>query len=191
PTHSHRWTVYLKGLQDEDIAYFIDRVGCCRLFIFQVEFKLHESFESPNRVIRIPPFRVTETGWGEFEIGIKIWFTDPNLKPLSFLHMLQLYHKDDNPLKLSNVVSEHYEELEFHTPSPDLKDALLAHPWEDLAKKTPNDRFGLEAQEKEQKVLQDKLEKILAEYEIIKQATPQLESELREAYEDLKQISQS
>ncbi len=121
---------------------------------------------------------------------------------MSFQHLLQLYHKDDNPLKLPNVVSEHYEEVEFHTPSPDLKDALLANVWDDLPKKSPNDRFGkmieyifwyllgMEAQEKEQKFYQEKLEKILAEYEIIKQGTPRLEIELREAYEDLKALSQ-
>jgi hypothetical protein len=89
--------------------------------------------------------------------------------------MLQLYFKDENPLKLTDVVSEHYEELEFHNPSQDLSDALLSHPWEDLEKPHPNPRFNAEEQEKEQKALQEGLEKLLAEYEITKHRIPKLE----------------
>jgi hypothetical protein len=96
--------------------------------------------------------------------------------------MLQLYFKDDNPLKLTKVISEHYEELEFHNPSQDLSDALLSHPWEDLEKPSPNPRFNPEEQEKEQKALQEGLEKLLAEYEITKQRIPKLE-QVRCAFE--------
>jgi YEATS domain-containing protein 4 len=41
PSHSFIWTVYLRGVDGEDISYFIDKV----------EFKLHESFASPIRGI--------------------------------------------------------------------------------------------------------------------------------------------
>ena len=68
---------------------------------------------------------MTETGWGEFAIQIVIHFIDINEKPITLTHMLQLYFKDDNPLKLTDVISENYEELEFHNPSQDLSDALL------------------------------------------------------------------
>ena len=30
-----------------------------------------------------PPYEVTETGWGEFEVIIKIYFSDPNERPVS------------------------------------------------------------------------------------------------------------
>lgn len=43
PSHSHIWTVYLRGRDDEDISYFIDKV----------EFKLHESFAAPVRGIHL------------------------------------------------------------------------------------------------------------------------------------------
>lgn len=118
---------------------------------------------------------MTETGWGEFAIQIVIHFIDINEKPITLTHMLQLYFKDDNPLKLTDVISENYEELEFHNPSQDLSDALLSHPWEDLEKPRPNPRFNPEEQDKEHKSLQEALEKILAEYEITKQRIPQLE----------------
>lgn len=32
-----------------------------------------------------PPYEITETGWGEFEIIIKIFFIDPNERSVSIL----------------------------------------------------------------------------------------------------------
>lgn len=37
--HTHKWTVYVRGFNNEDISYYIRRVT----------FKLHESFAEPNR----------------------------------------------------------------------------------------------------------------------------------------------
>lgn len=37
------------------------------------------------------PFEINQTGWGEFEIGIKIHFIDPAEKPVDFIHFLKLY----------------------------------------------------------------------------------------------------
>lgn len=36
----------------------------------QVTFTLHPSFKNPVRVKEVPPYEVTESGWGEFDIGI-------------------------------------------------------------------------------------------------------------------------
>lgn len=33
-------------------------------------------------VVTKPPYEITETGWGEFEIIIKIFFIDPNERPV-------------------------------------------------------------------------------------------------------------
>ena len=41
---------------------------------------MHDFF---NAVLTSPPFEVHETGWGEFEIQIKIFFTDTTEKPVS------------------------------------------------------------------------------------------------------------
>ncbi len=38
-----------------------------------------------------PPFEVTETGWGEFEIAIHIQFHDPLQPPVSVVHLLKLH----------------------------------------------------------------------------------------------------
>ena len=37
----------------------------------------------PTTVVVKPPYEVTESGWGEFEVIIKIYFNDPNEKPVS------------------------------------------------------------------------------------------------------------
>ena len=60
--HSHRWTVYVRDPENKDLSHVVDKVV----------FKLHDSFEKPVRVVEAPPFELTETGWGEFEIGITV-----------------------------------------------------------------------------------------------------------------------
>ena len=42
-------------------------------------------------VVTKPPFEVTETGWGEFEIAIKIYFHDPNERPVSTLYSAHIF----------------------------------------------------------------------------------------------------
>nr|CAD7257978.1 unnamed protein product [Timema shepardi] len=71
--HTHQWTVYVKPYHNEDMSAYVKKV----------HFKLHESYADPNRIIMKPPYEVTETGWGEFEIVIKIYFHDPNERPTS------------------------------------------------------------------------------------------------------------
>jgi len=64
------------------------------------------------KVVDSFPFEVSETGWGEFEILIKLYFQDPSEKHLSFFHQLQLYPKDDTNLQGKKpVLSDHYDEL--------------------------------------------------------------------------------
>ena len=64
--HSHRWTVYFRGHDGEDVTHAVKRVV----------FALHPSFKEAVRVLEHPPFEVTETGWGEFEIGITVHWKD-------------------------------------------------------------------------------------------------------------------
>lgn len=112
--HTHEWTVYLKPYKNEDMT-----------FIKKISFKLHESY-GPNaeKTILTPPFEVKETGWGEFEIIIKIHFVDPNERPVTIYHHLKLFEHDPNnpgaPPKIDKtktVVSENYDEIVFQDPS--------------------------------------------------------------------------
>lgn len=66
----------------DDISHFIKRV----------QFKLHDTYPQPTRNIDKAPFSVTESGWGEFEIQIKIFFVpEANEKPITLFHHLKLH----------------------------------------------------------------------------------------------------
>jgi len=41
----------------------------------QVVFHLHNSFQNPLREMTLPPYEVTEQGWGEFEIIVEVWLS--------------------------------------------------------------------------------------------------------------------
>lgn len=40
----------------------------------QATFVLHESFTNPRRDVEFPPYELTETGWGEFDIVVTVTF---------------------------------------------------------------------------------------------------------------------
>jgi len=133
----------------DDLSYMIKRV----------QFKLHDTYQSPTRNIDKPPFQVTETGWGEFEIVIKIYFvSESGEKPVTLYHHLKLHPwlpltkpppadaadelaalaaqqaKDLIAQKPPPVVhSWQYEELVFPEPTETFYDALVAHPPTPLA----------------------------------------------------------
>lgn len=78
---THEWTCLLRSVDGEDLSVFVKKVV----------FVLHPSFAQPQRVVEIPPFEVSEIGWGEFEITARIYFHDPDEKVVEIKHYLQLY----------------------------------------------------------------------------------------------------
>ncbi|PHH85087.1 hypothetical protein CDD83_912 [Cordyceps sp. RAO-2017] len=67
--HTHSWQVFVKGLEDVDMTYWVRRV----------QFKLHESIPNYVRMVEGEagrPFAVHETGWGEFDITIKLYYVN-------------------------------------------------------------------------------------------------------------------
>lgn len=152
--------------------------------IKKVTFKLYETYKNPLRcesdsgrkagrlvppgkltatpllpvtAIEQPPFEVTETGWGEFDIIIKVFFApESNEKPLTFTHHLKLHPWPVDPILyaqptatgepsiptpsdpaaaatplappvLSPVHSWQYEELCFTEPTEAFYAVLLEH----------------------------------------------------------------
>lgn len=90
PDHTHKWTVFVRDPNfpsggshpKSDLSYFIKKVV----------FKLHDTYPQPSRSIESPPFEVTETGWGEFEISIRIFFvSEANEKNIQVYHHLKLH----------------------------------------------------------------------------------------------------
>ncbi|GAA5990601.1 hypothetical protein JCM5350_001050 [Sporobolomyces pararoseus] len=102
--HTHRWTVGIRSAASlarlnshpnhqiggaDDLSYMIKKVT----------FKLYETYKNPLRTIESPPFEVTETGWGEFDIVIKIFFQpEASEKPLTLNHHLKLHPWPIDPI---------------------------------------------------------------------------------------------
>lgn len=108
--HSHKWTVYVRGATNEDLSVIVKRVV----------FQLHPSFNNPMRVVETAPFELSESGWGEFEIAISIFFhSDVCDKQLDLYHMLKLYPEDEGGPQTTKkpVVVETYDEIVFSEPS--------------------------------------------------------------------------
>ncbi|KAJ3415643.1 YEATS domain-containing protein 4 [Chytridiales sp. JEL 0842] len=157
PSHTHRWTVYARGPNNEDISHWVKKVS----------FKLHESFTPQTRVIDKPPFEVTETGWGEFEILIKVTFHDTSEKPQQLYHQLLLYPKDEVSIAAASaaprneVISEKYEEMVFNEPSEDMYEALNKEAPQHLT----HSLFNANTEAREIKKYREVNELILAEIE--------------------------
>ncbi|KAJ3090650.1 YEATS domain-containing protein 4 [Quaeritorhiza haematococci] len=171
PSHTHRWTVYVRGLHGEDISYYVKKVL----------FKLHDSFPNPNRIVDKHPFEVSETGWGEFEIPIKVFFNDSAERPVTLYHHLQLYPKDELALQSKKpVVAEHYEEIVFSEPTEEMHEILTSNP-SPTTKKLVSDSFTPQTE-------QEELRKIAAAQEKVSVEIDRYRSMLRKAEENLKNV---
>ncbi|KAI0969372.1 hypothetical protein F4678DRAFT_172500 [Xylaria arbuscula] len=131
--HTHSWQVFVKGVEDTDIFYWLRRV----------QFKLHESIPNHLRTIDAETivkenealvggksgkkpqkaFVVNETGWGEFEITIKIYYDSKSgEKPQTLYHHLRLHPYGRNEAEkeamraTGEVVAWTYEEQVFNEP---------------------------------------------------------------------------
>ncbi|KAK9765981.1 NuA4 histone H4 acetyltransferase complex and the SWR1 complex subunit [Basidiobolus ranarum] len=160
-SHTHNWVVSVRGLNNEDISHFIKKVN----------FKLHESFANPNRVVEKAPFEVSETGWGEFEIVIKIYFNSvSHEKPVTLYHPLRLHpYEDLDKVKSSakNPIVQYYqyEELIFNEPTEAMYKLLTENGPSTLPlRQTEHHKFSVEYEKEE-------LERLVAVQEEIKLET--------------------
>ncbi|KAI9837767.1 MAG: hypothetical protein M1819_006701 [Sarea resinae] len=120
--HTHQWTVWVKGVNDEDISYWLRKV----------QFKLHETYANALRTVDTPPFSVTETGWGEFEIQIKLHFVpESNEKPQTLWHGLKLHPygptAEADRENRAPIISQNYEEVVFNEPVEAFYDVLTGN----------------------------------------------------------------
>lgn len=94
----------------------------------KVEFHLHESFAQPVKTVTAAPFEVHETGWGEFEVKMVVYFVDPNEEPVSLVHMLRLHPDQGRPATSAPIVSEQSDDIVFMNPSAQMAAALAHEP---------------------------------------------------------------
>ncbi|KAI6090453.1 yeats family-domain-containing protein [Hypoxylon rubiginosum] len=135
--HTHSWQVFVKGVDDVDIFYWLRRV----------QFKLHESIPNHLRTLdaetiqkenegkpasqRQRAFVVNETGWGEFEITIRLYYSVISAeKPQTLYHHLRLHpygRTEQEKEAMRNggeVVAWVYEEQMFNEPFEDFYKVL-------------------------------------------------------------------
>lgn len=104
---THKWTVYVRGINNNDITHVVKKVT----------IHLHSSFPNPTRVLETPPFELTETGWGEFDMKVSITFQDDaGESDVDMFHRLKLFEVDGGQSTKRPVVREAYEELVFVHP---------------------------------------------------------------------------
>lgn len=154
--HTHSWQVFVRGVDDTDIFYWLRRV----------QFKLHESIPNHLRTLdaeaiikenaaasaaastssssKKPPaqqsqqqkkgeraFVVNETGWGEFEITIKLYYDSRSgEKPQTLYHHLRLHpygrtEEEKEAMRSGGeIVAWNYEEQLFNEPFEDFYHVL-------------------------------------------------------------------
>jgi len=137
--HTHKWTVAVRSATsspDSDIVGGADDLG---YFIKRVTFKLHDTYPNAVRNVDKPPFEVSETGWGEFEVTIKVYFVQESAeKQITLYHHLKLHPwmegessvppPRDVALKFGPVHSWQYDEIVFNDPFQSFLNILIAHP---------------------------------------------------------------
>lgn len=102
-TATHKWCVFVRGNNNEDLSCYIK----------EVVFTLHNTFPDYIRTVNKAPFELYELGWGEFDIKITIVLHDPSLKTIEFNHPLKLYQNTNHQISSSKkpVISESYDEI--------------------------------------------------------------------------------
>lgn len=128
-TATHKWTLFVRGPNNEDLSIILSKVA----------FSLHESFAEPVRIIDRPPYEVTELGWGEFAAKIRLFFRDREEQPVDIVHIIKLYPhnapsggsgaamQQGSVAQRKPVMSETYDEVVFAEPTENFKRLLLSY----------------------------------------------------------------
>lgn len=152
-------------------------------FIKKIIFKLHDTYVNPSRSIESPPFEVTETGWGEFEITIRIFFVpEANEKNIQLYHHLKLHpyvpRAENIPPGQQPVESYIYDELVFNEPTEAMFEILTEKPGALLsAKKTKDSPYSQQTENEELDRLTHALSKVYQQVQKIREQIGVLEKE--------------
>lgn len=183
--HTHKWTIFIRDHSDKeaDLSYFIKKVV----------FKLHDTYTQPSRSIEKPPFEVTETGWGEFEISIRVFFvTQAAEKNVLLYHHLKLHpyganapvtngqDGSDSPKPdLKPVDSYVYDEFVFNEPTEAMFEILTSRPGALLpAKKNETIKYTQQTESEEIDRLSIAMDNVYQQVQRSKEKIKELEKEL-------------
>ena len=179
PDHTHEWTIFFKPVLDNiDLTPLIKKVT----------FKLHETYDTPVRSIEKPPYQVTETGWGEFEIIIKLHFHSGaelgiNEKNFQIFHGLKLhpFNPQHPPKENGEVHSVLYDELVFQEPTEKVFEILTQKPLNLLPYKLSD-----ESKRDQEYVRPDEIDELARLDVYINKVREEIENQ-RDQYKDLEQ----
>lgn len=191
---THQWTLYLRGANNEDLSVCIQKVV----------FQLHTSFQQPLREYTSAPFEVTEKGWGEFDAQIRVYWKDPNEKPIVLNHGIKLYPPGTpaNTLPTNTekpVVAESYDEVVFTNPNESFFRALQTVREAPLigSQYSQHEHFGtftdtdnMHALLEAQKFLQTQLRTIRERLKLVQQDSVRMEEQIVQHIEKQKQEKQ-
>lgn len=129
---SHEWSCYVRVQPS---------------LVKSVQFKLHESFTTPVQTLTAAPYEITEHGWGEFSIQIKIiLFNDEKIQTSHYLRL----HSTEYPL-----VAERYDTIVYRGKQEAILDEY---------------NFQDAGEDKEFKKIEGAIQSVLDLYEEAKQA---------------------
>lgn len=122
--HTKGWKVYVRPLPNgPDITSWLKKV----------QFKLHHTYTDASRTIEAPgPFEVSETGYGEFGVEIRLYFApEAQEKAVYREHYLVLapYGTEEQKARQeqeNKVVAERLETIEFNEPTQELYKMLTS-----------------------------------------------------------------
>ncbi|CAN6647968.1 protein AF-9 homolog [Trichomonascus vanleenenianus] len=186
PDHTHKWTIFVRDPNNpsgekgkNDLSYFIKKVV----------FKLHDTYPNPSRSIEEPPFEVTETGWGEFEIAIRIFFhPEAGEKNVTLYHHLKLHpYLPEDQASGSNtavgsgpgpVESYLYDELVFNEPTESMFQLLTSKPGAVIpTKKSAAFRYSMQSEHEEFEKLSSALDTVYQQVQKTKEQIVKLEKQ--------------
>ncbi|KAF2843068.1 yeats-domain-containing protein [Patellaria atrata CBS 101060] len=119
--HTNGWRVYVRPFPGDP---------CLSAWLSKVSFKIFQTYPNPNRTIEQEPFEVNETGWGGFNVDIRLIFQPYSSEKAQYRqHYLQLERfgteAERKVQEEANMVrSELVEFIEFNEPTEALWDAL-------------------------------------------------------------------
>ncbi|KAF8897902.1 yeats family-domain-containing protein [Infundibulicybe gibba] len=167
--HTHKWTVAVRSAAspaDSDQVGGADDIGH---FIKRVTFKLHDTYSNPSRNIDKPPFEVSETGWGEFEIQIRITFIpESGEKAMTLYHHLKLHPWAASAHPPTPLPKSKRRPVPFH----------LAHPGSLEASKGGTPEFTALMEKEEAERLEEARKAVLAEQDRWRATLAEKEKEL-------------
>ncbi|KAF2807343.1 yeats-domain-containing protein [Mytilinidion resinicola] len=121
--HTKRWSIYVRQPEGHPDM---------RTWLNKVTFKIHPDYSPSLRAYDNPPYEITETGWGGFQVDIRLFFQSVSgEKPQYRNHFLQLepYGEDAAKEKQKRegfVRSEFLEVVEFNEPMEAFYHALTS-----------------------------------------------------------------